>query len=180
LSVFRRLKNVYLSYFSKPASDRLLYRAIRRHGPQKIVEIGIAQGARSLRMIQVAATRHPASEIQFTGIDPFESGEMPGLSIRDAHRLLKGSGARIRLVPGTPYEALAGVANALGKVDLIVLAPRPDVQALEDAWFYVPRLLHEQTRVYLETVGADGQVSLRLVDAAEIHSLADCRRRRAA
>ena len=54
LSIIHQLRSIYLCYFSKPAADRPVYRAIRRHGTQKIVELGIGDASRATRMIEIA------------------------------------------------------------------------------------------------------------------------------
>ena len=102
-------------------------------------------------MITLACQFHAADQVHFTAFDRFEdrpADRGPGMSLRDAHRTLKASGARIQLVPGGPCEGLARAANAMGKLDLLLLAPGPDAQDLAAAWFYVPRLLHGQSLVF--------------------------------
>jgi hypothetical protein len=134
-------------------------------------------------MLEVAAQFHCPRDIRYTGIDLFEArsaADGPGISLKAAHQLLQPTGARIQLVPGTPQEGLARVANELGKVDLVVLSAQPDVQHLAHAWFYIPRLLDERSQVFLETIQPGGLASLRLVDPTEIHLLAGAMRRRAA
>ena len=133
--------------------------------------------------MRLACQFQAADEVHFTGIDRFEdrpADRGPGISLRDAHRTLKASGARIQLVPGGPGEGLSRAANAMGKLDLLLLAPGPDAQDLAEAWFYVPRLLHSQSLVFLETAPADGPATIRLVEHEEIGHLAQSVRRHAA
>ncbi|MGA2032339.1 MAG: hypothetical protein ABSG68_08800 [Thermoguttaceae bacterium] len=182
MSTFDRLKALHLIHLSKPVADRPVYREIQRLKARSILEIGIGTGQRSLRMIQLASHSCPLSEIRFTGVDLFEgrsATDRPGLSLKAAHCLLKPTGARILLVPGTPYDALARVANSLGKVDVLVLAPGPEM-SLTPAWFYIPRLLDEHSRVLLETSAPGTDTVLRLVERAEIERLATSVRHRAA
>ena len=183
MSTLNHLKILHLLYLSKPTADRLVYRGIRRFRPRKIAEVGIGTAVRSLRMIALACQFQAADEVHFTGIDRFEdrpADRGPGISLRDAHRTLKASGARIQLVPGGPGEGLSRAANAMGKLDLLLLAPGPDAQDLAEAWFYVPRLLHSQSLVFLETAPADGPATIRLVEHEEIGHLAQSVRRHAA
>ncbi len=178
-----RLRLFYLLHLSKPASDRLVFREIRRLKAHKIVEVGLGSAERTLRMLELAGEFHAPPDIHYTGIDLFEDREPsngPGLSLRDAHRMLKTTGARVRLVPGTPYEGLSREANAMGKVDLIVLSPGLEAAQLAPAWFYIPRLLDKHTAVLLESLAADRSVSMRSVDRAEIDLLAGGMRRRKA
>lgn len=185
------LKYLYLAYFSQPASDRSLYRAIRRNKVRRILEIGVGTGDRALRMINLALRGKSAEPVEYAGIDLFESRqEHDGLSLKLAHRKLSQTAARIRLVPGDVYSALARTANVLAnQIDLIVISADQDPGSLAKAWFYVPRMLHAQSLVYREEVA--GAVTpdvivqkpgknLRLVPRAEIDELARPQLRRRA
>ena len=93
-----RLRVFYLSYFSNPAGDRLIYRTIRRQKVRTILELGIGFGQRAVRMIEIAGCYHPIREVRFTGVDLFEarsSADGPGVTLKMAHRLLNATGARI-------------------------------------------------------------------------------------
>jgi hypothetical protein len=152
LLTFCRL--AYLTHFSRPASDRVVYRTIRRIAASRILEIGMQQGLRSSRMIEVARKQRTDGVVHYTGIDLFElSSSVPQLSLKAAHCRLQPTGARIRLVPGDPFSALASAANHIGPCDLIVIAASQDFESLGRAWFYVPRLLHASTQVYVERPG---------------------------
>jgi len=179
-----RFRTFYLSYLSSPAADRPVYRVIQRQGVSKILELGVGNGRRARRMIELARHCCPLKRIQYIGLDLFEdrsSLDGPGVTLKMAHRLLKPTGARVQLVPGDPFSGLSRAANSLGQVDLIVISPRLDPRSLAKAWFYVPRLLHPQTQVFQEQLRGGGQRVLRLIDHREIASLAAASvRRRAA
>ena len=156
---------------------------MRQQKARKIVEVGIGTTERAVRMIQIASEFYDPRDIHYTGIDLFEDrseSDGPGVPLKLAHRTLKGTGARIQLVPGTPSEAFSRIANSLGKIDMLVLSPRPDADQLAHAWFFIPRLLHDKSQVFLETPSPSGGVSFRLVDFDEIENLAGALRRRAA
>ena len=170
-----RLRAFYLSYLSTPTSDRPIYRAICRQRVQKILELGIGTGQRAVRMIELAGLFCPLPEIEFSGIDLFESRSAaagPGMSLKMAHRLLGRTGAGIQLIPGDPYTGLARAANRLGRLDLVIVSARLDPRSLALAWFYVPRLLHDRTHVFQERLLPGGRTSLRLVAADEVRTLA--------
>ncbi len=182
MSTLNRLKILHLLYLSKPTADRLVYQAVRRFRPRKIAEVGLGTAVRSLRMLALACQFHPAGEVHFIGMDRFEdrpAGHGPAVTLREAHRVLRATGAKIQLVPGNPCEGLSRVANGMGKLDLLVLAPGADSEDLAPAWFYVPRLLDEQSLVLLETPGPEGQPTIRLVEHEEIARLAHSIRRAA-
>jgi hypothetical protein len=179
-----RLRFLYLSYLSKPVADRLVYRLIPRRRVLKIVEFGVRSGQRAIRMIQAAAYFTTPEQVQYTGIDLFEArGDptRPGLALKEAHRLLKATDARIRLLPGDPFSALARAANSSAETDLVIISADQDPVSLARAWFYLPRMLHSGSQVYQEEVrGPNQDVALRLVPAGEISALAATRCRYAA
>ncbi len=174
----------YLAHLSKPAKDRPLYRAVRRAPVSRILEVGMEPGRRSSRLIELARKMRPAETLHYTGIDLFElspEGRQERMSLKASHCKLQASGARVRLVPGDSFTALAGVANQLGQCDLIVIAAQQDAEALAKAWFYVPRLLHPATRVFVETSDGDETASrFELIDHDEIRRRANASHRRTA
>lgn len=143
----------HLAYFSRPAKDRPLYRAIRRGRVSRILELGIGDGVRSGRLIEIARRTHTAGPLYYTGVDLFESSSagQGRLTLKAAHCRLKPTGARLRFVPGEVFTALACAANDIGPCDLIVIsADQEQGDSLTKAWFYVPRLLHPATQIFLE------------------------------
>ncbi|HJT32114.1 MAG TPA: hypothetical protein VJ783_08725 [Pirellulales bacterium] len=151
------IRLAHLTYFSKPPGDRIIYRAIRRNRARRILEVGLRTGQRARRMIE-AATRGTDELVNYAGIDLFElrpPAESDGLSLKEIHSLLKTTPARVRLIPGDPFTALARMANEIGSCDLIVIASDQPTESLERAWFYVPRLLHAATSVFIERPGSE-------------------------
>ncbi len=148
----QRLHLAYLGYLSRPVHERCLYRAVWRHKFRSVVEIGMGTGLRSRRLI--AAARYVAANpgVRFTGIDLFEArpGDAPGMTLKSAHRLLKPLVHKLQLVPGDPFSALSRMANTLGGTDLIVISADQTGDSLERAWFYLPRMLHEHSLVYVQ------------------------------
>jgi hypothetical protein len=178
-----RLARFFLCYLSRPAADRPLYRAIARHRSLSIVEIGIGSVRRSERLIRAAQANDPAAKVSYTAVDLFElrAAQEPRLSLKDAYCRLKATGARVRLLPGDPWSALSRHANTLTGTDLLVVAAGQEADSLKRAWFYVPRMLHGPSQVYLERRDDPSQpAALHLLPAAEIHQLAAAPARRAA
>lgn len=184
MSIVAGLKQLHLAYFSRPESDRPLYRAIRRTGAKKLLALGVGDCQRVCRMIAAAGNFGPAVEVRFIGIDLFEArpdDSSPGMSLKDAYRKLKATGASIQLLPGNPFTALARSANALGPMDIIVIAADQDASSLERAWFYVPRLLRASTRVFQEIAATANQAThFRELTMGEIETQVAGRGRRAA
>lgn len=178
------LRYLYLAHLSKPVGDRVLYRAVRGVPARRILEIGISCADRTLRLVNFAQRLSGAEAVRYAAIDLFEargSDQATGLSLKDTHRLLSTSGAKVQLIPGDPAQALPRAANSLVGTDLIIIGADYDVPSLGRAWFYVPRMLHPATRVYLESRAGEGnQTTFRLMAAAEIELLASGCRRRAA
>ncbi|MGD9722424.1 MAG: hypothetical protein AB7O59_13045 [Pirellulales bacterium] len=181
---FATLRYLYLAYLSKPVGDRIVYRAIRKVAARRILEIGIGSADRTVRMVKLAQNGAGAGPVRYAAIDLFEgrSADMPpGLSLKETHRLLAPCQAQVQLIPGTAGDALQRAANSLANMDLVIISAEHDTATIGGGWFYVPRMLHANSRVYLETRGAEGQRMLRLMSPAEIGRLAaECRPRRAA
>jgi len=178
-----RLRLFYLLHLSKPASDHLVYREIRRLKARRVVELGIDAGQRAVQMIEVLKEFHEARDLYYTGIDLFEArtdADGPGISLRQAHRLLKSTGARIQLVPGAAGEALSRIANGVSDVDVLVISGRIPPQQLSQAWFFLPRMIHALTQVFQETLSVGGGATMRLLAAHEVEELAVRGQRRAA
>lgn len=182
MSATSRVACFYLAHLSKPKGDRAIYRHILRQKCRKILQIGIGDGQRALRMIRAAGRHHSRGAVQYAGIDLFESRSSvglwspevsqsvpTGLTLKQAYRLLKPSGARVRLIPGDVYEALKRSANALGQIDLVVISADQHGECLERSWFYFPRMLHKQSCVLLETrEPGSAESTLKVVDVREL------------
>jgi hypothetical protein len=174
-----RLRLLYLSHLSQPAADRPVYRAVRQTPVRSIVELGLGTGQRALRMIEVATLNHPIERISYTGIDLFEArgpSDGPGLPLKEAHRLLKATGARIRLVPGDPWSALSRTANTLTGIDLVIVGADQDPDSLARAWFFLPRMLHENSKVLHAYRGERDAVQLVELGCHDVSQLATRRR----
>jgi len=126
-------------------------------------------------MIQVARRYQPVEPVWYTGIDLFEDrpSMSPGMTLIQAHRRLKRLGAKVRLVPGDPATALTRNANSLLRTDLIVVSAYQDPCSLAQAWFYVPRMLHEGSLVFVEQPISGGlKTQFQLLTPADVSHLA--------
>ncbi|MBN2290913.1 MAG: hypothetical protein JXM70_00725 [Pirellulales bacterium] len=184
MSVSKYIKITYRSYFSQPASDRVIFKAIRRLKAQRILECGIGNTQRARRIIETAQLVSPDVEINYTGIDLFEArtaADGPGVSLKLAHRQLSTTGAKIKLIPGNPLSAFTRAANSLGNTDLVIISARQNPSEMSAAWFYVPRILHANSILFEEQGHLGGQIQLISVSPQEIAKRAgENNRRRAA
>ena len=125
----------------------------------------------------------PDSTVSYSGVDLFElrpAGEAR-VPLKEVFRYLKCTGAKLRLLPGDPFAALARSANELTGTDLIVISCDQDPESLARAWFYVPRMLHPGSEVYVERADERGTIVLQRITMSEIEELAaPLARRRAA
>lgn len=174
-----RLSYCYLAYLSQPSCERILYRAIRRNRVRSIVEMGVAMGRRSKRLIQVAQRYQDQGTIRYTGIDLFEdrASHTPGMTLKRAYRTFRQLGVRAQLVPGDPLSALARTANLLvANVDMLVIGADQDQVSLSQAWFYLPRLLHSDSLVFVEeTSPGRGRTSYKVLSPAAVSQMAQQR-----
>jgi hypothetical protein len=142
--VLKKLRYWQLAHFSKPVADHPLYQAIRQRQVRSILEIGIGNGQRAERMIELASQAVDVHAISYVGIDLFEmrgKSLPPGLTLKAAHRTFKALGARTRLIPGDPLSALSRTANELTGIELVVIGVDADAESLSRAWFFLPRTL---------------------------------------
>jgi hypothetical protein len=173
---------LYLCYFSKPAANRPIYRAIRRLRPKKIVEVEIGDAGRAMRIIETAQRAALRDDIHYVGMDLFEgrpAADGPGLTLKAAHQQLRETGARVQLVPGNPADTIVRLANSLGKVDILIVPASLESPAFARTWFFVPRILHDRSVVFVDDRSPDGQPMVRQIHRAEVDKLAGTGRRAA-
>lgn len=174
MSALDLLKYIHLAYFSKPKSERVVYRAIRRRRPRSVVELGVGNGVQTQRIIKFCTKTIGASEFRYTGIDLFEAREasQPGITLKLAHKSLKPLACKVQLVPGDPFSALSRSANSLTQTDLIIIRSDQDASSLQRAWFYLPRMLSERCQVFHERQNKSGEKQLQQLSIAEVTNLA--------
>ena len=123
-------------------------------------------------MIEVAGSKVPLDQVHYTGIDLFEArrpSDGPVTPLKTVYRSLRGTGARVRLLPGDVLTALSREANNLGGTDLLVISAPQGAELPAQAWFYIPRMLHRQSQLFVETVGpTDRSTIMRRVSNQEI------------
>ena len=167
---------LYFAYLSQPASDRFLYRQLRKRNVRSITELGIGQARRTRRLLELARRAPGEDSLRYTGIDLFEArpAGVPGLCLKAAHQALHIPGVRVQLVPGDPYSALRRVANTLRDTDLLLISADQDAESLARAWLYVPRMLYEHSLVLLEGPGQrENTLQLTVLARDEIQARCD-------
>lgn len=176
MGIRSRLRLFHLFHLSKPASDRPIYQAVYERRVRKILEIGVGTAQRALQLIEVARQHYPADQISYTGVDPFEArkpDDGPGLSLKQAYRLLRATGAQVRLVPGDPLAVFSVLANQLGVADVVLIAWPLDRQLLPRAAYYLQRITHDQSLVLWEQPSPQGvEKSVKVLARERIESLA--------
>lgn len=175
MSVGSLLRSFYLLYFSQPASDRALYRAVRSRPIRSIVELGISLTSRTPRLLEIAAWRSASLPLRYTGIDLFESrpANQPALSLKQAFAGLQSPHIRIQLVPGDPATALRRTANSLVGTDLLIISADQDSASLAAAWTWMPRMLTASSLIFREEPAEKlGQTQWHRLTLADIQRLA--------
>jgi len=175
LSTIARLRCFFLTHLSLPSSNRPVYQTVRKRKSRAILEIGVGNAQRALGMIAVASCAWPPSSIRYTGIDLFEAGTgsgRPHLSLKEAHRLLRATGAVVRLVPGSPLDALRQTANNIGPADLIVVSQWLASALNPEVWFYFPRMMHADSLVLIQKSEASGRIKTGRLSADQVRQLA--------
>lgn len=183
MGIRTRLRLFHLFHLSHPSSDRPIYQAVHQRRVQKIIEIGVGTAQRGLQLIEVARQHFPPGQIAYTGVDPFEAraaGDAPGLSLKQAYRLLRATGARVRLVPGDPLAVFSPIANNLGVADLVLIGWPLERRLLPRATYYLRRMIHDHSLVLLEEPSpTPATKSVRILSPQRIDALAATFRRAA-
>ncbi|MGI9518666.1 MAG: hypothetical protein ACR2NP_16535 [Pirellulaceae bacterium] len=175
-------KTSYLSYcrlawFSNPACERKLFRQMMRRKPQRVLEIGIGLGVRTLRIFDVARRYCEDGQLQYTGIDLFESRPVSAamLTLKDAYALFRQPGTKVRLIPGDVLAAMTRTANTLAATDLIVIDAEVADADLQEAWRYFPRMMTDKTLLLRQRSGERGKFfdTLTLTDIRKLAAASD-------
>jgi hypothetical protein len=174
VAIRETLDTIYLCWLCKPKAERELYRYVRQHHVTSIVELGLENLDRCLRLIRLAKRCSPRQDVRYAGIDQFDarSAPQPKLTLKQAHRVLSGSGASIRLIPGDAFSALARCANQLQGTQLLLIAPDLELQSLEPAWMYVPRMLSPDA-IVLQAKRDTSGLSFQRLSANEVAARAN-------
>jgi len=159
------LKYAYLAHFSKPHTQRQLFRLVKAHKTLRIVEVGILSIDRSAAMIAVAQRFAGGEQVSYTGLDWFEArpADLPQLTLKQAHRELQATGAAVRLVPGEPARSVASIANAHPHTGLLLLSSQVTEASLAPAWFYIPRMVDSSSIVLRERIDVADRPTFELL-----------------
>ena len=100
-------------------------------------------------------------------------GREPNLCAVDKRRERSADGCddprALRLVPGDPLSALTRVANSLAGTDVVIISLDQTGDLLDQAWRYVPRMLHADSLVYLERPGKKpGETKFDVISPGQI------------
>jgi len=143
------LNSLYLSTFAAPACDRVLYRTIRRLRISSMLEIGVGDATRATKLIRMAQ-KYGSGQVRYTGVDAFEGNPSCRITLKDCHQKLNALGARIRLVPGDLASSILQIAISHVRTDMLIISSEYHTSELEQAWYYVPRMLHAASVVFLQ------------------------------
>jgi hypothetical protein len=168
------LKSLWLTRFSRPAGERVLFRHVLRNPPKRILEIGLGMLVRTERLLEATAAGRTAAEIHYVGIDRFEGrgpSDPPGVTLKQAHQRLHGR-ARVQLVPGNVDTALSRVCNHLGVFDMVVISNANDERHLAHSWFFLQRITAPHTTAFVEAAGPAGRTTWSVLSKSRIDELA--------
>lgn len=177
-------KYLYLAHFAKPKCDRSVFRSFKRNTITNIVEIGLRDVSFTTSIIETALKHCPDNKISYSGIDLFEARppEQEAFSLKDMHKRLSDKRLKVRLIPGDPMVGLSRFANTLTGTNMLIVSADVDCVAMDNAWFYVPRMLDDSAVIYV--YDRDGEnlrtAALSKTDAIERAESASNARRAAA
>ena len=167
-------KYLQLTNLSKPACDRGLYKAIKKHRVRSIVEIGMGSGERAKYLVQIAKKFAGDAPVRYTGIDLFEGrpDSQDELSLISVHRDMNKLEAKVQLVPGEPHQAMPRIANSHVRTDMIIISAGYDATSLERSWYYMPRMIHANSVIFVQGP-TDFDKPYQLLNRLRVEQLAD-------
>ncbi|MCA9241915.1 MAG: hypothetical protein KDA37_17010 [Planctomycetales bacterium] len=156
-----KLQYARLAFFSKPVEDRRLYRLIRQHRMSSVFEVGLGSLSRAVNLVGVCQRYAGGQPVRYGAVDWFEErpADMPRLTLIEAHRTLRSTGAKTQVSPGGP-AAVEALANSFPAMDLILISSDCASETLQRPWFYLPRMCHERTLV-LRATRSEGEKAVR-------------------
>jgi len=145
-------KYFQMTWLSKPAPDRLIYKLIKQRQVRSFVEIGLGDGNRCSNMIAVAQKFNADAKIKYTGVDLFDAREedQSPLKLIEMHRKLNAVDAKTQLVPGDLASALPRIANAHVRTDMVIISAGFEDEDFEATQMFLPRMLHPSSIVLIQ------------------------------
>ncbi len=147
----------YYNTFKAPKRYHHLYDTIRAISAKSILEVGVWNGGRAVRMIEVA--KEQTSQVSYFGYDLFEDlgevGYIAELSKRppterEVAALLKATGAEVKLFRGNTLETLCVSVETLPKIDFVFIDGGHSVKTIASDWSYIEKVLHNNSVVIFD------------------------------
>lgn len=139
------LQKVYWKHLAKPTSERELVRFVLSTPVESILEIGMGNGERAARLLDLISKTQARPIQRYVGLDEFEgaSDAREHLKLIAAHRLFTERGLKATLFPGTPANSLLRLTHNVQACDLVIIdeswnADNADGQAIAQ---WLPRLV---------------------------------------
>ncbi len=113
----------YWQKLAKPVAERELFRQLISHPIASVLEIGVGDGQRMQRIVQLAELAPGVTQLRYVGVDEFESSKDGGvhLTLKQAHQQASQLGLRANLIPGELKSAMPRVAHKIGPSDLVIV-----------------------------------------------------------
>jgi hypothetical protein len=165
-------KFFHWTMLAKPASDRAIYRKIKKLRARSIVEIGLGDGVRAERIVQVAQKFGAGQTVKYTGIDLFDgrSEDQSPLKLIEMHKRLTALGVKPQLVPGELGSSIRRIANSHTRTDLMIVSAGFQEADLDASWFYIPRMLCAGSFLMLQNKADD---NFNVMSRLDIERLAE-------
>ncbi|MEM9413473.1 MAG: hypothetical protein AAGA30_20365 [Planctomycetota bacterium] len=144
------LNYFYLVAFSNPKCNRAIYKTIAKNKATSILEIGLGDATRAEKIVRIAKRYSGSGAVRYTGVDGFESQPHQKITLKECHQKLQDPDVKLQLVPGEIYSSLNRIANSHMRTDIVIISAGYDPQALVDSWFYMPRMLHATSKVFVQ------------------------------
>ncbi len=147
----------FYNTFRAPRRYHHLYNTIREMNAATILEIGVWNGKRAVKMIKEAQKHN--SNIFYFGYDLFEDlgkigyhaefSKMPPTK-EEVHASLSATGATVRLFKGNTLETLPNSISELPQIDFIFIDGGHSIETIQSDWNNIQKIMNKQTIVIFD------------------------------
>ena len=151
------IASYYYDTFRAPRRYHHLYDTIRTLKAKSILEVGVWNGKRAVKMINEALQHTP--KILYVGYDLFEDLGEAGYQEEFSKRppseeevkiLLKKTGVEILLFKGNTLKTLPESIEGLPKIDFIFIDGGHSVETIASDWLFIQKLMHDTSVVIFD------------------------------
>lgn len=173
MSVAKTWSAFQLLHLSKPAGERIVYKATKGRPISSVLEVQLSGWQRTERLIAWLRSQGNTGPLRYVAVDLFDiSDRAESIELKAFHQRLAAQGLKPLPIPGTPEQGLPRVIHTLGAIDLVLVDLPPEQQADPVIASLLARVVHQDSVLLVQ----DGPQSFQSIDARSLQSPASTQR----